>query len=236
MVGEYFNAFDDDLGDFDPDYDWLDVPEVMPEPPVALPHSAAPISAENDPSMSFYSQYTKSIREDLSSGLRLEKRVERVLVYMNKEGLNLEVFLDAVFWGDQECVANPVIQHERTVFMSSPTLPNVLNRTADRASKGKASVQDFALEQAGRILEKEVVDIMPRFRPGPDPLSKASLTSVNFREFGAGLISSGTPHLWRLLQRLAWSLRQQRENTVKNPFHVCSCAGIYVKQLSIDVL
>ncbi|CDO73373.1 hypothetical protein BN946_scf185013.g6 [Trametes cinnabarina] len=225
MDEDLWAAFDNDVGNFDPDYDYLDAPGELPQhdnPPLLPDSTPSPQSTANP----FYAQYTHSRRSAIASdqcGFTLEQRVECSLEAILAQGLNLEIFLDAIFWGDAACVVNTRVRHERTVFMNSATFPSLLDRwwASERAGRGRAQLQDFVMDRAGHVLEKEITSVVPRFRAGPDPLSQASLTAVNFREFGVQLQNSGgTPYLWRVLQRLACSPRQERENTIKNPFHV----------------
>ncbi|KAI0639717.1 hypothetical protein C8Q77DRAFT_1082554 [Trametes polyzona] len=138
--------------------------------------------------------------------------------------MNLEVFLGALFWGDAGCTANPIITHERSVFMRSDTLIEVLERwwhpPTSKQSGGRKPMEDFVLSCAGDLLEREVDSVAAWFRPPDDMLSKEKLTSVNFRAVGTELQTTRAPRLWSVIQRLAWTRRQQKENTVKNPFHV----------------
>nr|VWP00644.1 Putative transcriptional regulator containing an aminotransferase domain [Ganoderma boninense] len=146
---------------------------------------------------------------------------------MNSIGINLELFLNAIFWGDARCTSNSKIRHERTVFMNSTSFPAILHRwwnppTYHHEGGGQERLREFVIDRAGEMLEKEVKTATPLFQlpHDTDPLSHENLTRINFRTFGTLLQSTGTPLLWRLLQRLAWTKRQQENNTSKNPFHV----------------
>ncbi|KAI0668429.1 hypothetical protein C8Q78DRAFT_1098590 [Trametes maxima] len=154
------------------------------------------------------------------------ERIESILDALRAQGLNLELFLGALFWGDAECTSNARIAHERTVFMQSDTLEGILRRwwhpptyKKDRAGGGKV-MEDFVQECAGKMLEREMNDLSTWLRPPGDILSKEKLTSVNFRMVGNEIQTTRAPRLWSMLQHLAQSSRQEKENTVKNPFHV----------------
>ncbi|KAH9902527.1 hypothetical protein C8Q73DRAFT_741902 [Cubamyces lactineus] len=209
---EYWCAFeadfDDNTIDFDNDLELLSLDsEPLPFVPVVQTHAALNASS------SFYEGYTARLR-----------RVVAVLESIRHQGLNLELFFDALFWGDNECTTDTTIQYERKVFMRSPTLLRVLSHWWDpptsKSAGGGEAMDKFVLACAGKLLENEMEDIALQFCPPPDILSKEKLTGVNFREVGCALQSTGAPRLWSILQRLAWSPRQQKENTVKNPFHV----------------
>lgn len=54
----------------------------------------------------------------LQDGLpTLKSQVKNSLRAIQEQGLNLELFLEALFWGNPGCMANPVIWHECTTFM-----------------------------------------------------------------------------------------------------------------------
>ncbi|KAM5538413.1 hypothetical protein V8D89_008015 [Ganoderma adspersum] len=181
---EYFEAFDNDFGDFDSDYDYLDAPfgQDCPPPPLAdpLPHAAA----QSD----LYENYTNSLREGINiGGPPILERILSCINHMNSVGLNLELFLDAIFWGDSGCISNSKIRHERTVFMNSATLPTVLSHwwrppNHHHVSGGQERVQEFIIERAGDVLEIEVKAATGYFQlpPDSDPLSYDNLTRINF--------------------------------------------------------
>ncbi|KAM5534908.1 hypothetical protein V8D89_011463 [Ganoderma adspersum] len=200
-------AFDDYSNDLEPDYAYLESRSEDPSPP-----PLAELPPRPNVRSELYKGYTQALCQ--------KARVYDCITYMNTMGLNLELFLNAVFWGDSSCISNSKIRHERMVFMNSTSLP--APPTQDHASGGKNVVQEFVMEHAGEMLEKEVKAATPYFRvpEGVDPLSHHNLTWTNFREFGIQLQSKGTPLLWRVLQRLAWMKQQQQENKMKNPFHV----------------
>ncbi|KAI0350254.1 hypothetical protein OH77DRAFT_1573825 [Trametes cingulata] len=215
---EYWEAFADDALD-DLDYDDL-------APDTGSDNTLPFIPSSPSAASSFYSGYTAALRASLPhNGPSLATRVENVLVFMKGQGLNLELFLEALFWGDSGCTANPRIMHERTVFMRSPTLLSVLDKwwrppTRDRTERG-AAMKELLVQRVSELVVEELEEVASaELRPPENPLSAANLTSVNFRDVGIRIQSTHAPRLWFILQRLAWSPRQQAENTQKNPFHV----------------
>ncbi|TBU51094.1 hypothetical protein BD310DRAFT_1043575 [Dichomitus squalens] len=190
LAEDEFLAFDNDLGDFDPDYDYLDSynEDFDPTPPPLA--DLSPRRAQDARSMLF-ENYTQTLRDGLGAGgMTLEDRVLACITYMNTMGINVELFMTALFWGDHGCIVNPKIRHERTVFMNSTSLRSILERwwnppTHDHASGGKAAVREFVMEHAGEMLEEEMHDATPSFRLPEDsnPLLHENLTTLNFRHF-----------------------------------------------------
>ncbi|RDX45838.1 hypothetical protein OH76DRAFT_1457458 [Lentinus brumalis] len=143
----------------------------------------------------------------------------------NNQGLNLELFLEALFWGDSGCTADPKIAHERRNFMNSPALLSVLNRwwcpPTGMASGGGDGMRDFVTVRATELLVEELDGAAKTvFRPPPDHLSQEYLTSMNFRKFGTTLQTDLTSRLWFVLQSLAMTQRQLLENKHKDTFHI----------------
>ncbi|SRR6266576_3815381 len=48
------------------------------------------------------------------SGQNLCQKVVRVLDTMEREGIDLPLFLDAISWGDAECISNDRVRYART--------------------------------------------------------------------------------------------------------------------------
>ena len=216
----YFDAFDWDYNDSDCDY--LDDIDISLLPNDALPTGPPPpLVPPPSTATSFYRGYTDALRRDIpTEGPTVASRAEAVLHYMrDNQGLNLELFLESVFWGDAGCIANPKCIHERSVFMKSPTLISVLDHWWHHAS-GDA-LRGWTVGRAAEVLGEEMDQVgETSFKKPDNPLSKEYLTHVDFRAFGMQLQSSGAPYLWYILQMLASTPRQRKENTVKNPFHV----------------
>lgn len=222
-----WSAFEDDYEDADLDYEDDIDRALFPLPSSDSGFSASSPPSKPSPAATFYQKYTDSLRRNLSDDPPLHQRVLNTLVFMNAQGLNLELFLGALFWGDAECIRDSKIQHERTTFMRSPVLQDILalwwkSRTTERAD-GSDLMKEFVLTCTGEVLSAEMERATGSiFRPPQDnPLLEGNLTGLNFREVGESLqTSGGAPYLWRLLSMLSSTDRQRKENSVKNPFHV----------------
>ena len=224
----YYDAFnweaDDPDLNFDDPVDQLLFPTStsIDIPPPSQPPKTAP-------AWSFYEGYTTALRRALSAGPPVHERVKNTLDYMKEEqGLNLELFLDALFWGDPGCISDHKVSHERTTFIKSPALYSVLDRwwrppTGEQYGGGE-QMKDFIMAKATQVLTSELDGVargVYRVPKNQDPLSKEYLTSLNLRNFGNHLQTSAAPRLWLLLQSLASTERQVQYNTMKSSFHVC---------------
>ncbi len=214
MEDEYFAAFGDDFIDFDEDFNGplsqvdseLSAPILPPLPP--------------RPRQSAFRQ-TNPLRAQIPEG-ELEPKISAVLAFMKREGINLALFLDAIFWGDAACTANRDIVHERTNFLDSPDFEVVLNRIwkpPTRAKSHNLALHGFVCDAMAELLETEMASIALVLTPPNDALSKEHLAGVNFRALGQAL-QKGAPETWRLFERLATTARGRKENTMKDAFLV----------------
>lgn len=221
MEDEYFAAFGDDFLDDDslsaPDF-VQDLPPPALSAPVAQPTPRA--QSRSRPEQSF--NRTNALREQLDDG-EIEAKVMSVLTFMKELGLNLEIFMDCVFWGHDACTRNRDIVYARTGFLDSPTFEKVMYhlwKPPTRARSHQTSLHDFVLDATGQILEDELKHIASLLTSPKDGLTKENLTSLNLRHLGEALRDSEAPELWRMLARLCQTGRQIKENTMKDPFLV----------------
>ncbi|KAI0371405.1 hypothetical protein BV20DRAFT_942425 [Pilatotrama ljubarskyi] len=176
---------------------------------------------------------TRVLRERLGSASKVE-RVVKILRYMESLDMNLPIFLDALSWGDDACIANPKVQYERTALMVSEELPQILARwhKVPRASTSRhhhvrpngarKALEDFATSCVAEIIDRELEATAPLFRSSKESLSQAALTSFNFAGAASKLDSpSGAPTLWSLLtgamKRMHKPSLQDCSNSCKNP-------------------
>ncbi|KAI0629150.1 hypothetical protein C8Q77DRAFT_1236530 [Trametes polyzona] len=193
-----------------------------------------PVPLEDAPAPPIQLQDTRAKRRQLGSASKLE-RVHNILKCMEDNGMNIPMFLDTLSWGDDECIHDPKVRYERTALMVSEELPYILRRwyRTPRASTSRAhyvrpagarkALEEFAMECAAEVLDRELETTAHLFRSPEDSLSEASLTSFDFAEVASGLQNavSGAPRTWTLLHgamcRAHRSPSDLRSKTRKNP-------------------
>ncbi|KIJ04976.1 hypothetical protein PAXINDRAFT_42421, partial [Paxillus involutus ATCC 200175] len=144
--------------------------------------------------------HTHRLREQLASHDAAAK-VEAVLHYMNKLGLNLTLFLDLLSWGDLECITNHKIQYERSGLMVSEELPSILERwykpprtagsTSKRAQGARPALERFAFLCVGDVVEAELDGIKDTMHCPAEDLSTEGLTSLFIEDLLLKLSSPG---------------------------------------------
>jgi|SRR6266481_72265 len=70
-------------------------------------------------------QNTQVLRDQLQ-GKGLVGPIQHILTIMDGLGINLPIFLDALSWGDPECIQDAKIRYSRSALMNGKELPGIL--------------------------------------------------------------------------------------------------------------
>lgn len=89
---------------------------------------------------------SNEVFRDVSEKSFLQK-VESILDYITLSGLTLDTLVDAVCWGDDECVRSQKVRLHRSTFTNSTLLPGTLKRLR--------SPQAVVLLVPGKVLQKK---------------------------------------------------------------------------------
>ncbi|KAF8316197.1 hypothetical protein F5887DRAFT_1066774 [Amanita rubescens] len=146
---------------------------------------------------------------------------------MQNEGLNLPLFLDAVFYGDPECHNDRVVQYQRTALMVSDELPVLFQRWYQPPSRSQGhrgqrplaatkSVVSFARSIVNREIDAEIKRTAKLFVSGPELLSKEHILSLDFHTLIIEC-QNRAPTMWDLFRKSAYTSEQEEHNTRKNP-------------------
>ncbi|KII93855.1 hypothetical protein PLICRDRAFT_102389 [Plicaturopsis crispa FD-325 SS-3] len=165
----------------------------------------------------------------LREGAMMAFKVNKVLLEIDAQGLDLPIFLDALSWGDPGCTSGREanIRYARSSLMHSTELPGILERwwKPPRSSKtkkrrpegGKKSMEEFAASCVESMLQSEMAAVAsPLKSPAGEDLTEETLTSISFSALGTEM-KTRAPNLWRMLRGSAYSAAQAKRNTTKNP-------------------
>ncbi|KAL1939184.1 hypothetical protein VTO73DRAFT_10225 [Trametes versicolor] len=148
-----------------------------------------------------------------------------ILDYMRELKVDLPLLLWAISYNESALVDDPVAKFERTTLLSSREIPGLLkmwHRPPRGHSKGirskgaGAALDRFALDRVRAITKKEMGAVGTYMRTQPSDLSSESLLSLKIPEMQQS-VKARAPILWSLLRQCAWTSKQERRNTKKDP-------------------
>jgi hypothetical protein len=159
---------------------------------------------------------------------RLVDKIQYIFEVMDPLSINLTIFLDAVSWGDGECMANSKIHYERSGLMKSDELPQILHhwwrppRRSSTSNKKHASAASDVMEKFLSECFREVVDqelhaVGSVFcSPAGNDVKEETLTGFSFKEVIPS-VQHLAPNLWSVLHGLAYTKSQITRKSSKNP-------------------
>jgi hypothetical protein len=160
----------------------------------------------------------------------LAVKVIKIVAMIHGNGLTVAEFLDAFSWGDTDCTLDATLSAARVALWKSHQLPGILRRwhkppRSKNSKKGRAKaarsvMENFALECAQEIFERELESLANIFEsPAGDDIKEESLTSISFPKM-VKLVKTKSPNLWAMLFQLGRTKAQQQRNPNKNPANV----------------
>ncbi|KAJ7159879.1 hypothetical protein C8R43DRAFT_1124238 [Mycena crocata] len=165
---------------------------------------------------------SRHLREKLAPG-DLVKKVRNILDALKEEQINLPIFLDALCWGDTECISDKRMQYARTSLMTSEEFPGILERCyrPPRAigtppKGGRVTLLEFAVKIVSDAIDQELKITAPHFLSPPEDLSEEHLTGLDFDELKLA-VQTDASIFWRILHRAACTPEQTARNKHKNP-------------------
>ncbi|KIJ06461.1 hypothetical protein PAXINDRAFT_182682 [Paxillus involutus ATCC 200175] len=209
-------ARDDDEDDWDTDIEY-DACPTSPNPDPSTPFIGSNVNLDQNDS-----DIVSDSDEPLSA---ITTKIKHVLTQMAAMGLSLPKFLHAISWGDPGCVADSQVRGARTVLMNSKELPLILHNwwkpprsAASHKSRTKAAnniMENFAHKCLRSVLDQEL-DMVSEILKSLDDVSEEFYTSTKFGDL-AREFEEVAPTLWTLLRKSAYTDKQEKRNSRKNP-------------------
>lgn len=164
---------------------------------------------------------------------RVSDKVRAVLYAMDHNQINLPIFLDALSWGDPDCITDAKIRNARSALMHSKELPGIIRRWWKppvspgshhrRAAGGRDVMESFAEEVMRSTIERELDSLAKVLcSPSGKDVDEEELTGASFDDL-IQQVKELAPHVWALVFRMAFSVKQEERNTHKNPEKVRLC-------------
>ncbi|KAF6746516.1 hypothetical protein DFP72DRAFT_823129 [Ephemerocybe angulata] len=155
-----------------------------------------------------YIRHTRAKREQKTPH-QIYQACTTLIAHMKALGLDLPIFLDAVFWGNDEAIDDRDIQYERTVFLRSLELPRILenwrkpprsSHSITRPAGGTKTMNSFAVDTVVDLAKGELSHLGPQLHLSTtDDVSPDKLTSINLVEL-EDLAKDHAPILWSFLK------------------------------------
>lgn len=161
------------------------------------------------------------------SGQNLCQKVVRVLETMEREGIDLPLFLDAISWGDAECISNDRVRYARTALMGSRQLPGILKRwynpprtksKGQRAKGGHDQMEKFAINCITAKIQKEMDDAADIFKIPETHIVEEHLLSLHLHELKLQA-KDVMPVFWSILESA--SKKKRKKSIGSNADMVC---------------
>ncbi len=210
----------------------LDAGQGAAPSPAAAPGSPPEASQEYEPMDLDGDESAPSASQAEAGGTRSRGKLSRsqvvleALHVLQKHRLSFFDFMDALFWGDEDCFAHRTCYNTRARFLQNQKLPALLRRwmrpprskrsNKSRPQGGFETLQEFAFQCVRETLEEELeaVDPLVRAEPGAKwqkrDLQSLDLAALELR------VQEVAPNLWKLFSELAVTEDQKRRNTHKN--------------------
>lgn len=228
-----------DFHDSDSDSDSSDF-----DPSAILVDQDSESEDERDISYGIHAENTRRLQNQMEGNL--SEKVQKVLFAMESVGINLPIFLDALSWGDAECIADSKIQYARSSLLMSAELPGILQRwwKPPRASGSRKArprgarptMEQFAISCVDNIVENEMEKLGPVFRsPVGEDVKEETLTEFHFQTF-IDQVKELAPQMWSFLWNRSYSLQQRNRNTRKVPEKVSTIFTISKNCIQLTVV
>lgn len=160
-------------------------------------------------------------------GQNLCQKVVKVLEVMERENIDLPLFLDAISWGDAECISNDKVRYARTALMGSKQLPGILRRwhkpprtrsKGQRAKGGHENMEKFAIECMTEKIQKEMDDAADMFKIPETRIMEDDLLSLHLQELKLQA-KHVMPVFWSILESA--SKKKRKKSIGSNADMVC---------------
>ncbi|KLO06378.1 hypothetical protein SCHPADRAFT_946131 [Schizopora paradoxa] len=195
--------------------DESDMDKEFPEP-----HEDEEI--QEDPEYRKQHEQTERLLQQLSDDPEgLDQKVVDILRYMEKKGINIAIFLDALSWGTTECASNRAIAQSRKLGILSRWYepPRPVGSTNSRPHGARNAIRDVSQKCVSDLVEKELVSLYKLVYNKNKMMKETEVTRVHIKRLTKDM-RNAAPILWKLLETIARTKLQEKRNIKKNPDNI----------------
>ena len=140
----------------------------------------------------------------------------RVLDYMSDAGLDLPIFLDAVFWGNDRLATDGKTKYQRSAFLRSAQFPRILERWEKKSSAAKVVLKAHALSTIKVAVNAEMDDAVSELTITSEEIHEENLLSIT-QEHLVERLKPVTSTLWEILDTSATRKDKSRNKHIHSP-------------------
>ena len=183
-------------------------------------------------------EHTKRRREDIGSPEKVAALVQQVLGHISDVGLDLAIFLNAVFWGNDHLVADNKAKYERSTLTHSDELPNILERWGKQSTAARVVLRTHALSTIKAAINAEMDGAVSELTMAGDEVDEERLLGITQDSLVKRLKPLAST-LWEILETSATRKDRSRNKHSHNPEKVrsgLSCGVVIFDRLTDDLL
>jgi hypothetical protein len=109
-------------------------------------------------------------------------RVRAIPKFIDKTGLDLPIFLDAVCWGNEVVVADGKARYERSALMHSNALSQILERWEKNSPQAKSVLKRYVLSAIKITIDVEMDCAISELTLRGDEIGEEKLLSVTQKD------------------------------------------------------
>lgn len=192
---------------------------------------------ERQESATPHQERTKKFREYHESQGTMASTVLRILDEMNAAHIDLPLLLDELSFKNQELFTSGKAKYARTALMVSTELPGILKRwqrpprVHSRGTRNKGAARalaEFAQAWVVRQTNKEMRTLGESMRSPRNELSEENLLAICWEDEISNA-QKVAPTFWSILRSAAYTPRQAKRNTYKDPNAVSNTLLPYIQ-------
>ncbi|KAJ3519786.1 hypothetical protein NMY22_g13039 [Coprinellus aureogranulatus] len=172
------------------------------EPIFPLPNSDPREESNPQPTR----ENTRMKKENLNEEM-IYQAVRKTCYFMEGQRIDLAIFLDALSWGNRKCIGDPKVREQRTSWLHSEELAEVLKRwhspprtgTKPRPAGAKVAMEEWAVETVSNLITQELKALGPLLRlPAGKDVDADELTGLGLAEM-RDIMKAKAPVFWKIL-------------------------------------
>ena len=164
-------------------------------------------------------------------GITEFQTVSRVLRVLKEGGMDVVGFLDALCWGNQSAIVDPIAKSARTNLMHNDRLGTVVSRWlhpprtsqgGSRAEGARRVLLPLVIETVKKVINGEMDAVVEELKEDSSDITEQCLLGTVIEDVQTK-VQDIAPVFYDLVRAAAWSKAQEERNTLKEPAKASAC-------------